>query len=331
MFPLKQRKIGGYQFGQHTFYNSFHTGTDYQAYYETYTLPFTGTMRTGYEYSGGNWLELKRENGDILTARHLSKFLVKAGVYPAGTPVAVTGNTGLFTTKAHLHQEVKINGKLTDPEKYDWTSSPVYNIPLRIKLVMNQPDWKSLTKHAFNLISWFYESSGRHILPVVDWVYTDLKNWETEFTGPVIGGMNVERIKESWFDANVLPHAPGFDVVLFVMTRNDWHGTVFDHPELMELGYAYESLNETIPLKAMLIADENDDFPPYYPAPLSAFAKLAAHETCHLLSGACLNDTVPPGSDFVHNYFYGQNGFPMNPGLVLSTYDYEKLANFLNH
>ncbi len=120
MFPLLKRKIGGYKFGQPTFYGTKHTGTDYEASYVNYYAPFDGTIQTGFGYEGGNFLTLTRANGDQLTARHLSKLIRKSGQVKEGELIAVTGNTGAFTTNPHLHQEVKSKGKLIDPETYNW-------------------------------------------------------------------------------------------------------------------------------------------------------------------------------------------------------------------
>lgn len=119
MFPLKQRKVKGYSFGQKTFYGTKHTGTDYLAVNVNYYAPFDGYASAGKGYEGGTWWQLTRSDGTKFIARHLSK-LVKTGQVKEGDLVAVTGNSGAFTTNAHLHQEVYIKGKLTDPEKFLW-------------------------------------------------------------------------------------------------------------------------------------------------------------------------------------------------------------------
>lgn len=119
MFPLKKRKIGGYKFGEKTFYNTKHTGTDYEANYVNYYAPFSGYASAGKGTQGGIWWTLTKADGTKFTARHLSK-LMKTGQVKEGDLVAVTGNTGTLTTHPHLHQEVYINGKLTDPEKFNW-------------------------------------------------------------------------------------------------------------------------------------------------------------------------------------------------------------------
>lgn len=119
MFPLKKRKVEGYSFGQRTFYGTKHTGTDYQANYVNYYAPFAGYATAGSGPEGGTWWQLTRPDGVKFVARHLSK-LIKVGNVREGELVAVTGNSGDYTTNPHLHQEVYINGKLTDPEKFIW-------------------------------------------------------------------------------------------------------------------------------------------------------------------------------------------------------------------
>lgn len=121
MFPLKHRAIGGYRFGQRTFYGTKHTGTDYAAYFVTYYAPFNGTVSTGYGPQGGYYLTLQRDGyNHKFIARHMSKFYVRSGHVIQGQPIAITGNSGIFTTNPHLHQEVYVNGKLIDPETFNW-------------------------------------------------------------------------------------------------------------------------------------------------------------------------------------------------------------------
>lgn len=122
MFPLLLRKIGGYTFGQNTFYNTKHTGTDYKASYVNYYAPFNGYASGGNGPEGGTYWTLTRSDGTKFIARHFSK-LIKVGQVREGELVAVTGNSGAYTTNPHLHQEVYINGKLTDPEKFNWTNT----------------------------------------------------------------------------------------------------------------------------------------------------------------------------------------------------------------
>ena len=118
MFPLSKRKIGGYSFGQRTFYGTKHTGTDYEANYVNYYAPFSGFASKGWGPEGGNYWTLVSSNRKFI-ARHLSKTL-KVGQVNQGDLVAITGNTGIFTTKPHLHQEVYVDGKLIDPDKFIW-------------------------------------------------------------------------------------------------------------------------------------------------------------------------------------------------------------------
>lgn len=198
--------------------------------------------------------------------------------------------------------------------------------------------WQTIFKHLPNLQSWFWESSGQRIEIIMNYKVVNLKGWETVFTGPSIGGSNVEIIKEQWFDQHVLPLGDGAQIVLFNMARNDWHGTVFDHPELIELGYCYEKVDMPFPVKIMTVSDQYDDYPPYYQK-LSAFAKLMAHEIAHGLYGLAVNSTtpsngrsypLPPGTDICHNWFLGATGSPIAPERFFEDLDFATLSQKLN-
>lgn len=199
----------------------------------------------------------------------------------------------------------------------------MYPIELKVSILMNtQSHWKTLIDHLHNLENWFYQASGGRIQITAIPVYTNVHDWETEFTGPVIGGTNMEIIKESWFDQFILPLAlPDSHITIFNMNRSDWKGSVFDHPESTELGYAYEKVDMSFPGKIMCVWDEYDDYPPYYPAPLSAAAKLWAHEICHLLYGLAGGSNIVPGGDYTHRRWFNEN----NPSSCFDDLDYKKL------
>jgi hypothetical protein len=210
---------------------------------------------------------------------------------------------------------------------------PVINYPVQLRctiLMNNQPFWNSLLKHMANLQDWFWQASGQKLQLIIDYKNTNLSGWNTVFTGPVIGGANMEIIDPVWMKNNVAPQAVGSHLILFVMPRSAWNGTVFDHPEQIELGFNYEHNIHTqdalFPNMAMLVADEHDDYSPYYPPPLSAFAKLAAHEICHGLYGLCAGSRVVPGGDYTHNHWFGTYA-PMD---CFKDFDLEKLNSLIN-
>ena len=66
MFPLKERRVGGYSFGQKTFYSDHHFGTDYSAKYVTLYMPFTGTITTMTGTQGGNTIWVMPDGKDIV-------------------------------------------------------------------------------------------------------------------------------------------------------------------------------------------------------------------------------------------------------------------------
>lgn len=132
MFVLKKKIVGGYSFGQRTFYGTRHLGTDYRANYETIYAPFNGTIKRVWGPQGGNqihyWPANKEKHGDVLMRfMHLSKYLVPNGEVKKGQPIAITGNTGALTKAPHLHCDISKKtlqlwnfSNFLDPEKYDW-------------------------------------------------------------------------------------------------------------------------------------------------------------------------------------------------------------------
>ncbi|MDI6777559.1 MAG: peptidoglycan DD-metalloendopeptidase family protein [Patescibacteria group bacterium] len=129
MFPLKQRKIGGYKFAQRTWYSSRHLGVDYVASKGTpLYAPFDGEiLKRFYGFEGGNTIWFK-PNGQNVIIRflHLSSFNA-SGKVKSGQVIGYTGNSGSLTKGAHLHLDISkgaVNiwnfANFLDPDKFDW-------------------------------------------------------------------------------------------------------------------------------------------------------------------------------------------------------------------
>lgn len=128
MFPLRQRIISGYKFGQPT-PDGPHKGTDYKANFESYKAPFNGkVIRSGIDPKGGLYQVFRPDAQPTveLKAFHLSQFKVTNNVpVKEGTEIAITGNSGGHSTGPHVHQEVWISGKNIDPETFNWETKPM--------------------------------------------------------------------------------------------------------------------------------------------------------------------------------------------------------------
>ncbi len=71
-----------------------------------------------YHYSYGNYVIVDHGNGTSTLYAHASKLLVSKGdKVSRGEQIAKVGTTG-NSTGNHLHFEVRINGKRTNPEPY---------------------------------------------------------------------------------------------------------------------------------------------------------------------------------------------------------------------
>lgn len=130
MFPLKERKVGGYSFGQRTWYTAHHLGTDYRAVKNTpLYAPFDGTIVSQmYGVQGGNTILFHPDKQDVVIRfMHLSRFVTRGGKVKKGDIIGYTGNTGAATTGAHLHVDISKHAlniynfqNFLDPEKFEW-------------------------------------------------------------------------------------------------------------------------------------------------------------------------------------------------------------------
>jgi hypothetical protein len=135
MFVLKQRKIGGYEYAEKTFYSAHHLGTDYTAKTGTpLYAPFDGVVEkimTGTE--GGKTIWFKPDNANVLMRfMHLDEFRCKVGKVKEGDTIALTGNTGKMTKAPHLHLDISKGylklgdfSNFLDPEKYKWETQKI--------------------------------------------------------------------------------------------------------------------------------------------------------------------------------------------------------------
>lgn len=312
MFPLKLRKIGGYLFGQGTFYGTKHTGTDYAARYVDYYAPFDGDSIAGVTAGGGNFWQLTRPNGDVLIARHLNK-IHKTGKVRMGELVAQTGNTGQYTTNAHLHQEVKINGKLTNPELYNWEAP----MTLKIQLVFNNQKYGREADALANAKNRLKALSDGKI--EVEWykpIYTEYKDIPTLVYMDTFSGETDSAIKHEWFLDNVYKLNTEADVVVFVGKKGDWQ---YQANGRDTYGHYYSTYPHTYPALIQIVAGESD-WSWKWPA-LTAFNHYLTHEVTHSLAQA-------QGVDKTHEYDYKSiNGL----GEYLPYLDYNKINYALTH
>lgn len=88
------------------FNNGIHYGLDTAHSYDPLLSPVNGKVtRTWNDFGGGNSIEVK-SGRDYWWFMHLSKILTSVGnTVKAGQRIAVTGNTGNWTTGAHLHTQ----------------------------------------------------------------------------------------------------------------------------------------------------------------------------------------------------------------------------------
>ncbi len=113
-FPLKAKAIGGYRFKEDTFYHTNHLGTDWRAKFVNLYAPTDGVVEsTPYGTQGGQWLHFRDDTGNLHRFAHLSE-IKKTGKVKEGDKIAVTGNSGQYTTAPHLHEDITKAGKSLD-------------------------------------------------------------------------------------------------------------------------------------------------------------------------------------------------------------------------
>lgn len=97
----------------------FHSGIDLRAPEGTpIGAWFSGTVSsTGYSWGSGNYIWLNHGNGVYSFYCHLSEIQVVVGDnVTQGTQIALSGNTGYYSTGPHLHLALYIDGVAVDPQ-----------------------------------------------------------------------------------------------------------------------------------------------------------------------------------------------------------------------
>lgn len=97
---------------------SFHGGIDLYAPNGTpIGAWFSGTVEScGYSSGGGNYVWIDHGSGVKTYYCHLSRIDVKSGQQvDQGDQIALSGNTGIYTTGPHLHMGLYIDGTAVDP------------------------------------------------------------------------------------------------------------------------------------------------------------------------------------------------------------------------
>lgn len=100
--------------------SSYHKGLDIGARYGATTIAaLAGTVvGSAYNNSMGNYVMIDHGNGVCTIYMHASKNLVRAGQYvKQGQAIQLVGSTG-YSTGAHLHFAIQINGTYVNPANY---------------------------------------------------------------------------------------------------------------------------------------------------------------------------------------------------------------------
>lgn len=102
----------GYRKDPFTTKSKFHNGIDLRANYEPCYAMLDGItwFVVGFDKRSGNFITLRHGNYTVSYC-HLSKIIIPKGMFvKAGTPIAITGNSGR-STAPHLHLTIKYKRK----------------------------------------------------------------------------------------------------------------------------------------------------------------------------------------------------------------------------
>ena len=97
-----------------------HKGNDYAAAEgtPTYAAAAGTVIIAGWSNSAGNWVVISHGNGLVSKYMHHSSITVSAGQYvEKGQQIGYVGSTG-YSTGAHLHFQVELNGVAVSPDSY---------------------------------------------------------------------------------------------------------------------------------------------------------------------------------------------------------------------
>lgn len=97
-----------------------HDGVDLRANSDGVFSPYDGVIqKVASDYAYGNIIFINHGLNTLSFSAHLAKPLVTKGdVVKRGELIAISGNTGAYTTGPHLHFGIKFNGKWVDPMKF---------------------------------------------------------------------------------------------------------------------------------------------------------------------------------------------------------------------
>lgn len=101
--------------------STFHSGVDIPVCSGTRlnALANGTVIACGWENGGGNYVSIRYDNGMESFYCHLQSSTVKVGQrVECGQQVALSDNTGAYTTGAHLHMGIKKDGQYVDPKQY---------------------------------------------------------------------------------------------------------------------------------------------------------------------------------------------------------------------
>ena len=140
---------------------------------------------------------------------------------------------------------------------------------LKVRIIANKLDWATWPAHISKLKKWF--------LPKIDMVF-DLVHTDFDEVPFIQYTSNMLGVDHVWYDANITPMGKGYDIILFVLSPEQWRGNG---------ARGWRTDRDQGPVQLQIAAGEFEKLylpdPPRVNRETTTFFEYARHEIMHAL------------------------------------------------
>lgn len=228
-----------------------------------------------------------------------------------------------------VESNFKLDGRVHYGRKISKTDSKIYGV-IRGKFKFSLPDTLHLKTSFLMQYQKQWDSScfgmvvdriskafnGKLIIdPFPLYTYNSLKNWNYKVFGTGWGDY-FSLIDDQYIQNIVLPLSGDAKATVWCINKEQWQGSVLDHPDTQEIGWYYRPSN---PCAITLVCEEHDQSPADPTKTL--FNDGVFHELSHFFYAYGRADQV----DNTHNRHFGWNDFEKDLNKVAEDIDLTRL------